>query len=260
MIIIDKLCYQSRLRHANPYIKFFFALTSLGFCVGNRSVRMSVILLLVMAGMTVLKGGLSPLLYLRLLSLPLLFLLTGILAILLDLSSVPSGGFSLPLGETYLVIRDSQIQKALQLFSTALACTSCLYFLSLTTPMPDLLHVLRKLHIPSFLLDLMFLTYRYIFILLSLASTISIAQQSRLGNRTLRLSRRSFVQLLGSLFVLSIRKSSDNFDAMESRGYTGSLALLPPFIRHRKKDWILLGVFEIIVLVWTLLIQSGRLS
>lgn len=260
MILIDKLCYQSRLRHANPYIKFLFAMTSLCFCIGNRSVIMAVILLFVMGSMTVLKGGLSPFLYLRLLSLPLVFLLTGVLAVLLDLSSVPSGRFSIPLGSIYLVIRDSQIQMALRLFFTALSCTSCLYFLSLTTPIPDLLHVLRTFHIPSFLLDLMFLTYRYVFILLSLASTISIAQQSRLGNRTLRLSRNSFVKLLGSLFVLSIRKSSGNFDAMESRGYSGSLTLLPPLIHHRKKDWILLGIFEIILLIWTVLIRSGRLS
>lgn len=259
MNIFDKLCYRSALRYANPYIKVLFAGTSLCYCIGNRSAIMAVLLLILMGSMTIIKGGVSPLLYLRLLSLPLLFLLTGSLAILLDVSSAASGLFSLPLGKFYLVIRQHQPAASFRLFFTALSATSCLYFLSLTTPIPDLLHVLKKFHLPSFLLDLMFLTYRYIFILLSLASTISIAQKSRLGNRTVKISRNSFVQLLGSLFVLSIRKSSDNFDAMESRGYTGSLRLLPPLIHHRKKDWILLGIFEILCIILTLIIQSGRL-
>ena len=43
MIVIDKLCYQSRLRYENPGEKFAFAVITLCICVMSRSIAVACI-------------------------------------------------------------------------------------------------------------------------------------------------------------------------------------------------------------------------
>ena len=46
--------------------------------------------------------------------------------------------------------------------------------------MTDILGACRKLHLPSLLIELMLLIYRFIFVLSETAHSITISQQSRL--------------------------------------------------------------------------------
>ena len=108
----------------------------------------------------------------------------------------------------------------------ALASVSCLYFLSFNTPMPDILNVLRVMRCPRIILELMLLIYRYIFVLLEIASNLRTAQNSRLGNKDYRTSLKSFGALASALFIRAIKKSNALYDAMESRCYDGTIRVL----------------------------------
>ena len=87
------------------------------------------------------------------------------LALLWTYAHEPEGLLSIPCFGGWLVVTgESQAMTGLVL-ARAVGAVSCLYFLSLTTPVPEVLSVLRRLRMPGVLLDLAILIYRYIFIL-----------------------------------------------------------------------------------------------
>ena len=76
-------------------------------------------------------------------------------------------------------------------FLRAIAATTCLVFLSLTTPAADLLAGLRRLGLPAELVEIALLTYRFIFLIGESAIAMTHAQAARLGHATNRLWSRS---------------------------------------------------------------------
>ncbi len=82
------------------------------------------------------------------------------------------------------------------------------------------------------------LIYRFIFVLLNISEQISVAQKSRLGNVNFSASLRSAGILGGSIFIKAFKRSNDILNAMESRGYTGSIdytsELLPMSAREKR--------------------------
>lgn len=248
MIIVDKLCYSSKLRYVNAGEKFAFSLITLLICVVSRSVLCAFIILAVMGILTVKAGGIPFSRYRALMAVPLAFLLMSTLAIIVNFSHQPLDAFAIPLGSIYLTGSWQGIALALQLIFTAMAAVSCLYFLSLNTPMTDILEVLHKLHCPWLFIELMLLIYRFVFVLLEIASAISMSQKSRLGNKDLKTSYQSFSNMVSVLFVRAMKKSNSLFDAMESRCYDGRLRVLSENIAPQKKEIVLIVCFELFLL------------
>lgn len=101
MIVIDKLCYNSRLRYENASEKFAFAVITLCICVMSRSTAVAGIVLAVTGILTVWKGGVPVLRYLKFLTVPLAFLFLSTIAIMFNLKQVPMDFFAIPLGNWY---------------------------------------------------------------------------------------------------------------------------------------------------------------
>lgn len=249
MITIDKLCYQSGLRYVNAGVKCAFAVITLLICVMSRSIACACVILAATGILTIYKGGVPVFRYLRYMMLPLAFLILSTLAILLNLAKTPGDLFAIPLGSWYLTGSCHGLFYALQLIFTAMAGVSCLYFLSFSTPMPDILQVLEWIHCPRLLMELMLLIYRFIFILLSVASSITVSQHSRLGNRNYRTSLKSFGALVSVLFIRSFKKANALYDAMESRCYDGAIRVLNETYPPKKREIALVIVFELLLLL-----------
>ncbi|MDO4273166.1 MAG: cobalt ECF transporter T component CbiQ [Eubacteriales bacterium] len=247
MITIDKLCYNSKLRYVNAGEKFAFAMLTLIACVGSRSIAAAAFVLLATGILTVYKGGIPLFRYLHFLKIPLAFLLLSTLAIMFNLSHTPGDLISLPLGSWYLSASREDLAYAFQLIATALGAVSCLYFLSFNTPMPDILDVLRAMHCPRLIIELMLLIYRFIFVLLEISSAISTSQKSRLGNINYKTSLKSFGALASALFIRAMKKSNALYDAMESRCYMGTIHVLSENYPPRKKEVLYIVVFEILL-------------
>ena len=252
MITIDNLCYHSKLRYCNAGEKFAFAVLTLLFCVVSRSSVIAVIVLLTTGILTVWKGGIPFFRYLKFLTVPLAFLILSTLAIVLNISKIPLDLFSIPLGSWYLTGSRTALFYALQLILTALASVSCLYFLSFNTPMTDILSVLRRMHCPRLVIELMLLIYRFIFLLTEIASSITTAQNSRLGNKDFRTSCHSFSAMVSALFIRAIKKSSSLYDAMESRCYDGTIRVLTEHFPPKRREIFAIVLFEVFLLAVTL--------
>ena len=226
MIVIDKLCYESKLRHVNAGVKAGYAASALLICVVGKSVAAAGLAFLFNGWLTVRRGGISLSRYVRLLLVPAAFLLAGTTAVFINLSRTPLDAFAIPLGSWYLTGSLEGIRQGCRLCVTAEASVTCLYFLSLNTTMTDILGVLRKCHVPGLIMEMMLLIYRFIFLVMETASAVMTAQECRLGNRDLRTGMRAFGEMGSAVFIRAVKRSNALYDAMESRCYDGTIRVL----------------------------------
>jgi cobalt/nickel transport system permease protein len=167
----------------------------------------------------------------QIMALPASFLMIGGLALLFESSSGPAGVLYINIFGYFLsVSAETQAHTAL-IIARSFGAFSCLCFLGVTTPMPEIIGVLRKAKCPELVIDLMYLIYRYTFILLSLHHEMHDAAKSRLGFRDYRTGLRATGMIYSNLFVRSYQFASKNFDAMESRCYDTGIR----FIEHKNK-------------------------
>ncbi|GFZ33004.1 cobalt ECF transporter T component CbiQ [Clostridium zeae] len=250
MFSIDKLAYISELRRVNSTEKFIFAIFTMFMCIALNSTYVSVIVLLLMSGITVFKGKIPFGTYVKLMSLPLSFLIVGIITIAINIvHSSDNLIFGINILNIKLGCTTESFQAATRLFFKSLASVSCLYFLTLSTPVFEVLSVLKKLRVPKLFIELMGLIYRFIFVLLDTVNMIYTSQNSRLGYSTLKLSYNSLAKLIASLFISSYKRSQDIYTAMESRCYDGDINLLEENYKSSSKDIILIVITEISLLI-----------
>jgi cobalt/nickel transport system permease protein len=128
-----------------------------------------------------------------------------------------------------LVSSPEAVSQAIILVTRALGAASAMNFLALTTPLVDIVELLRRWHVPLILIDLMTVIYRFIFVLLETLNRIYIAQDSRLGYHTSYFRVMNSAAMLGSrLFIDAFQRSRRLQLALESRGYDGGdLRVLP---------------------------------
>lgn len=251
MIHIDRIAYSSKLKQKNPLEKLFFALLTLGVCLWANSVPVSLLTLLIMTWASVYKGGTSLFLFLKLLCIPMAFLIMGVLAIALEITVDPRNlVFAIPLFGHFLGVSGTGMTAALGLFLRALGAVACLYYLSLNTPMVDLLSSLKKLKCPQLLLELMSLIYRFIFVLLETAEIMITAQNSRLGYSGLAAGYRSMGALISTLFIRAYKRSDDIYTALEARGYEGEIRVLEEEIPFSRTGFLKgLGINLFLILI-----------
>lgn len=256
MIVIDKLCYQSKLRYMNTGEKFLFTMITLLFCIISRSLIIAAIVLTVNGILTIKMGGIPFFRYRKLMGVPLVFLFLSTATILVNFSKVPLDAFAVSVGSIYITGSFQSLRMGIQLIATALASVSCLYFLSLNTPMTDIMDFLRRIHCPVIIIELMLLIYRFIFVLLDTASAITTSQHSRLGSKDFRTSVKSFGALGSTLFIRAMKKSNALYDAMESRCYDGRIRVLSENHPVNIKEIVWIVVFEIFLLA-VCLVERG---
>ena len=256
MINIDKYAYMSKLKHSDPMKKLLFALLTLGVCLWANSIIVSLLVLLIMGWTTVYKGGIPLLLFLKLLLVPMSFLVIGVLTVGINVSDNQSAFlFSVSVLGTHIGLSQTGIQNAAQLFFKALGAVSCLYYLSLSTPIVYLLAALRRLKMPKLLVELMGLIYRFIFVLLETANTMFTAQNCRLGYSSLSSTYRSLAALVSTLFVRAYKRSDELYTALEARGYDGELNVLEDPIQTHVTEYIAPVVINLILILTSLFLR-----
>lgn len=256
MISIDTYAYRSKLKLKDPLQKLVFALMTLSVSLWAKHGLISVMVIFIMGGITVLKGG-TPLRYfIKLLLVPMSFLLIGVFTVAVNMSEKPEGFLAaISVAGTWIGFSHTGLQDALQLFLRALGAVSCLYFLSLTTPMVDLLAALRRLGAPKILVELMGLVYRFIFVLLETAETIYNAQSCRLGYSSLSTGYRSLGSLASMLFIRSYKRSDELYTALEARGYEGELNVLAQTYENHWSGYALAVAVNVLLVLFAMTLK-----
>jgi len=109
----------------------------------------------------------------------------------------------------------------------SLAMLAALSGLVLSTPMPGLLALMRRLRMPELLLDMMVLCYRMLFVLRQAWDEGVTAQSARLGYRGWRQAWRSTGLLAGQMAVQVWQRAAALQMAADARVCQGALRFLP---------------------------------
>lgn len=253
MLLIDQYAYANRLLPVHPAEKFFFAVSTMVVCLVSSSPVTFLAVVLLMAVVTTLGGGIPGRFFARLMLVPAAFLVTGVATIAISFDGNPAGLlYAIPLGDYTVGVRSRDLVLAINLFLKSLGAVSCLYFLSLTTPMVEIIAVLRRLKVPPLFIELMTLVYRFIFVLMETAERIRISQASRLGYSSLRNSYVSLSWLFSILFLRSYHRSHAMFTALLSRGYDGQLKVLESTYPLSRRNLAFIAVAELLLvaLAW----------
>lgn len=250
-VSIDIHAQRSRLGCYHPGLKVCFAVACAVVCIAADSIPVSLFLLVSMSFITIYVGGTPTHYYLSLLAIPVVFIILGTVAILFEIAPHPLGLLDISLGSRYLSVTAAGQMRALGLMCKALGAVSCLYFLSLSTPMHLIISVLRRAKIPAVVVELMYLIYRYIFIMLDSQAQMADAAKSRLGYRNWHVSLRTMLTNSFLLLFLSLRRATDCFAAMESRCYDGEIRFLEetPAL-NRSQVAVAAGYGILLCLIW----------
>lgn len=223
---IDYYAYASRLRGWNPGFKAFLSMVCLVLCIACDNVYVSLGTILLMGYITVVMGGLPFRRYLSLMTIPIVFLFFGSVAVAVGVAPFPTGQYHVHLGFFYLYCSDESILATLRLIARAFGAVSAMYMLTLSTPACEIILVLRRIRVPRLVVELMNMIYRYIFLMMDTQCRMKNAAESRLGYCDFRTACFSFGQVAGNLLVVSLKKGNAYYRALEARCYDGELRFL----------------------------------
>ena len=255
---LDDYAYQNRWRRRPPVEKAIPALLCLGAAVISRSPVVPLLVLVLMSGLVLLGARIPWQAWLRLLALPLAFLSAGTVAMALSFT-----GADLLIGEVPLLhlpvgLSRAGLSQAGQTLARALGAVSCLGFLALTTPMTELIGLLRKVRVPVLFLELMALAYRHLFLLLEALRQIRIAQAARLGYATHGNAWRALSGLGGSLLVRTMVRSRQLHLALMARGYEDEIRCLEENYPQSPGNLVAGAVVGLVFLWLAIFLPIGR--
>lgn len=252
MLLIDKYAYLNKLASVHPLEKMTLSLGLLLLSLIMRDERISLITFIVMSAFTILSAQIPVKYYTKLLLLPGFFLLSSLVSILISIapstSTLPTHIWSFSINGWTIFVGRASIETAQQLFFIVLGSISCLYFLILTTSVQSICYVLRLWRLPTLFVELVELTYRFIFIFLDSMQKIHLAQQARLGYRSPMQWLRSISMLIAALFAEMFQRSRELNNAMQARG--GETVYWQEDVTYCMKNWLGMAAIFISLIIF----------
>ena len=99
-------------------------------------------------------------------------------------------------------------------------CVTASYILVATTPFDRICAALRKLHVPSFIVTLLLLTYRYISVMMEEVSVMTDAYMLRAPHQN-GVQKSAWGSFLGQLLLRSMDRADELYSSMKLRGFSG---------------------------------------
>ena len=116
----------------------------------------------------------------------------------------------------------------------------------LSTDEKELFHGLRKIKVPRIMVSIMFLMYRYVFLIREESRAGQMAINSRVFKRSHYTVNRKLTYLMGNLFIKSFDRAENIYRSMESRGFTGEFHITEKTVKSSNLSIAFLLTFIII--------------
>ncbi len=224
---IDTLAYTNRLCRLPPAQKLGFSLVLL-MITYIAAIPIQLLILGWVSVWVIVYAQIPAGIYFRLLWLTAIFWFSSTPALMLngvgivDIDLVRSDSLSgLQWGDYYLYISQHGLIQAGELGVRTIATSACVYLMLLTVPFVAMLDILRRLGCSALLTELLFLMYRFIFILLDTSRELWLAQQARGGYQTWRLWLRSLALLISQLLQRTFINYQQVSLSLAARGFNG---------------------------------------
>ncbi|MBQ6511795.1 cobalt ECF transporter T component CbiQ [Methanobrevibacter sp.] len=222
---IDYIAHNNRLSDFNMYVKVIVAIGLMVATLILDNLTLDVIVFVLMAILVLGVARVSLKSYLKFLTIPIVF---AVITCLFLLFFFGQGELIYDTGLWGIGITQSSLDLAITTFCRCFACFSCLGFLTLTTPIADILQCLHIVKVPVIFIDIALLMYNTIFIFLDQLDTMRNAQDTRLGYVGSKSTYKSLGMLFSNLFFRSLDKSETLQCSLDSRCYQGYLPVYKP--------------------------------
>ncbi|MFM1654075.1 cobalt ECF transporter T component CbiQ [Brevibacillus sp. B_LB10_24] len=258
-IPFDSYAYTNRLRQLPPDQKLLFAASLLAIALfAHWQVHL---LIFAWSSLWIVRyAGIPWRTYLRLLLLPIAFMLMSLPPLCLEAASGEGAGSAvanavaaIPVAGSYVYLSPSGLLRAFTVLTRALASVACLYFLLFTVPLGQLLQVLRRLGMPVVLVELLSIMYRFVFVLLEVAGQLWVAQQARGGHSGFRQTLKDVAKLAVTLFGRTWQRYRQLLVGLTARGFSGEIRVVSTARFVRSKRYLseaVLGCLTLIALEW----------
>jgi len=218
MYLIDRIAHTSRWSRRPTPEKLLLCLGGLCVCLAGPAPWSGGIALVAALGLGLAAARVPARVFLGVLALPLGFLAASLPMLLVSVNF--THGFT-------VAWSPDQIPVAVALFARAAGATAWLALLILTTPAHAMIPQLRRIGVPAFLVEIMLLTYRLIFVFAETAAAGYHAQAARLGHVGGRRALRSLGGLAAALFARAMTRARHMEIGLAARGFEGDLPVLP---------------------------------
>ncbi len=246
-MLIEQASYANRWRRVAPVAKGLVALSGLVAAFMATSANGALLVAGLLLAVTCLLARVPLGLYLRVAAPALLFLAIGSLSLAVSLDSDVQGA-------PKLILAPDAVGEIARVVARSLGALAAMLLLVLTTPLPDLIGLLRRLQVPALLLDLMVLCYRMLHVFSAVVQDTLTAQSARLGYATRRQALRSLASLIANLSVQVWQRAQALHIAAQARNNDGPLRFLGTRFAHAGRDNALA------LCAGTALILIGRLA
>ena len=233
---LEYYSYNSKINSWNPHLKFWYSMVLIVLGIILSNIYISISIVFICGFITIFLGKISLKKYIDFFKVPIIFLLISMAVININFSKNITDFYYFNIGDLYIYTTDENIKKSCILFWRALSGVSSMYMLALSTPLNEIIYVMKKARTPKIIIELMYLVYRFIFIMRDSYKSMRKSIESRLGFRDYRISLLSFGKIISNILIVSLRKSNSFYDSMESRCYKGEIRF---FIKEKRinKKW-----------------------
>lgn len=225
MLIIDKYAYTNKLTNFNPMAKFIFAIGALLIATILDNLYINMCIFIIMFFLTIFVAKIPLNKYIKIILLPIIFLLLSVIPILLSIANDNVFIWSIKISNKYLGVSSQGLKDSLNIMMRVLASIHSTFFLALTTPLNNLIRVFKKLRFPDLLIELLVLIYRSIFIFLEESKYIIMAQEMKFGYNNAKNTYKSIALLIKSLFIRVLMRYKDMVIALDSKLYMGEFKI-----------------------------------
>ncbi|MEM9655704.1 MAG: cobalt ECF transporter T component CbiQ [Actinomycetota bacterium] len=220
MLTLDVLANTGPLRNRPAVEKVIPAVALVLVTIVRPVLPTAPVVLALTTAAAVFLGGIPVSRWLRALSLPAGFIVAGTLGIVLVGGDGP--------GPIPLTTTQASRTEAATVLVRSIAGTSAVVLIGVTTPMVQLIALLRTVRIPAAVTDLMGSMYRLTFDLINTGRQLRISQASRLGHVGFRQSVQSSGMIAAAVFVRSVHRARRLQIGLDARAYDGELRVLSP--------------------------------
>ena len=249
-MLIEQAAYANRWRHVAPAAKGVFALAGFVAAFAAATPRAAIAVAALICLVTLVGARVAAGRYLRVAAPALIFLAISCLSLAFSVTADASSFISFDLAP-------GGLQQVAEVGARSLGALAALLFLVLTTPLIDLIALLRALRTPEILLEIMVLCYRMLFVFSEAVHDTLTAQSARLGYSTNRLALRSLGGLAANLTLQVWQRAGDLHVAAQSRNNDGPLRFIEPTFTNGRRDVLLASVAGSALVVLALLLGRG---
>jgi len=246
---IDYCTYNSAIKNWNTVYKLLFALLAIVIVVAADNFLTAFFTLVYMGIINIFISKIPIRQYLIALKIPAFFILAGGIAIGINFSNEAQGIFCFNAGFAYIFFTKESLADMSGIIIKSSGAVSAMYLFTLSTPAGEFITALKKVHVPDVFAGLMYLVYRYIFILSEEVHKMRNAGEARLGYVDFKTSCKSFGMMLGNLFIVSIKNSRTYYDALEARCYNGSLNFYTEEKKCTGVQAVVMAVYFVLVIL-----------